>query len=476
NAKSVKELRSVAARMKIDGSGSLGKDSLVKAIVRASQAKGNAVKSNPGKGGGKSREDKLRSGKDKDAKASGIQKLAPKISSRLPPKAATGKPGTKASDKAKVVVVKPSEAKPAKDQPGHPVNGRKDPGLAEKAVKGKASPGKSGKDKEGLDKAKETAKSPRVTARIQMAHALRDREKNLATEAQASAEVKVVSFNGHGHGNAAREIHKSSVKKDRILLLVRDAYWIQAVWELTRQSVDRAQVALAQQWHAAKPVLRLIQLESNNTTSAVEQVARIIPIHGGVNTWFLDVSNSPKTFRVDIGYLTATGKFFSLARSNSVTTPRPGSGDGLENNWSDIANDCEKIYALSGGFSDEMATNELQEAFEERLGRPMGGAAGSRYGVGADKVFSRRSEFQFDVDAEMIIFGRARTNARVTLAGNPVKLRPDGTFAARLAMPDRRQVLPIVASSADGVEQRTVVIAVERNTKVMEPMLREAND
>ena len=217
-------------------------------------------------------------------------------------------------------------------------------------------------------------------------------------------------------------------------------------------------------------------MESNNTTSAVEQVAREITIHGGVNTWFFDVADSPKSFRVDIGYVTANGKFFSLARSNSVTTPRPGSGDGLENNWSDIANDCEKIYALSGGFSDEPTNGELQEAFEERLGRPMGGPSGSRYGVGADKVFMRRNEFQFDVDAEMIIFGRTRSNARVTLAGNPVKLRPDGTFAARLAMPDRRQVLPIVASSADGVEQQTVVIAVERNTKIMEPMVRESSD
>jgi hypothetical protein len=161
-----------------------------------------------------------------------------------------------------------------------------------------------------------------------------------------------------------------------------------------------------------------------------------------------------------------------LARSNCVTTPRPGSRDGLENNWSEIASDCEKIYALSGGFSDESPTGELQEVFEERLGRPMTGPAGSRYGVGADKVFNRRNEFQFEVDAEMIIFGRTKSNARVTLAGNPIKLRQDGTFAARLAMPDRRQVLPIVASSADGVEQHTVVIAVERNTKVMEPMIK----
>ena len=42
--------------------------------------------------------------------------------------------------------------------------------------------------------------------------------------------------------------------------------------------------------------------------------------------------------------------------------------------------------------------------------------------------------------------------------------------------PDKRQVLPVVASTPDGVEQRTIVIAVERNTKVLEPMVRETND
>ncbi len=40
-------------------------------------------------------------------------------------------------------------------------------------------------------------------------------------------------------------------------------------------------------------------------------------------------------------------------------------------------------------------------------------------------------------------------------------------------MPERRQVLPVVASSRDGVEQRTIVLAIERNTKVMEPVIRE---
>ena len=88
----------------------------------------------------------------------------------------------------------------------------------------------------------------------------------------------------------------------------------------------------------------------------------------------------------------------------------------------------------------------------------------------------RHHEFQFDVDAELVVFGAADPNSHVTLRGEPVRLQPDGSFMVRFSLPDRRQVLPIVASSADGAEERTIVLAVERNTKVMEPVTRESSD
>jgi hypothetical protein len=59
------------------------------------------------------------------------------------------------------------------------------------------------------------------------------------------------------------------------------------------------------------------------------------------------------------------------------------------------------------------------------------------------------------------------------LAGQPVRLREDGSFSVRKSMPDRRHVLPIVAGSRDGLEQRTIILAIERNTKVMEPLVRD---
>src|SRR5579875_1578355 len=50
--------------------------------------------------------------------------------------------------------------------------------------------------------------------------------------------------------------------KDRIVLMVRDPYWLHCYWELTHQAIARAEAALGQEWHTAKPILRLLDVSS----------------------------------------------------------------------------------------------------------------------------------------------------------------------------------------------------------------------
>jgi hypothetical protein len=268
----------------------------------------------------------------------------------------------------------------------------------------------------------------------------------------------------------------SPSSKDRVVLLVRDSYWLQAHWSVNRASVKRAEAALAEHWHTARPMLRLLEVDGGHTTSTSERVVREIEIHGGVTNWYIDVHSPPQSFRVDLGYRATNGKYFSLCRSNAVSTPSPDSGDAIDENWTDVAENYERVYALSGGYSEDNNSGELQELFEERLRRPMHNPLSSQFGGGAERVLNKHRDLDFQVEAEMILYGRTRSDARVTLGGEPVKLRQDGQFTVRMPLPDKRQVLPVVASSVDGVEQRTIVIAVERNTKVLEPMVREAND
>lgn len=264
--------------------------------------------------------------------------------------------------------------------------------------------------------------------------------------------------------------------KDRIVVMVRDPYWLHAYWELTRHAIQRAEAALGQEWHGARPILRVLDVSSHDTTSAAESILRDIDIHGGCNNWYIDVSSPPKSFRVDIGYLSKRGRFYVLARSNVVTTPRAGVSDVIDENWADFdPKQADRIYAMSGGYDPTASSLELKQLFEERLRRPMGSPAVTSFGSGAYPPGKQR-KFWFHLDAELIVYGATEANARVTLQGEPIKLRPDGTFTMRFSLPDSRQIIPAVAASADGVEERTIVLAVERNTKQLEPMIHDFNN
>ena len=300
------------------------------------------------------------------------------------------------------------------------------------------------------------ATSPEVAQRIAEARQRLAKAKDLATKPE--------------NGRAGRPA------RDRMVLMVRGPHWLHAFWEVTPRSITRAQVALGQEWHGARPVLRVLQLENAAQGAPSERVIREIEVHGGVKNWFIDI-REPLRCRVEIGYLTATRRFQALARSNAVQTPPASQCDTLDAHWGEIVGDCDRIYAMSGGFSPENNSTELQELFEERLRRPMGPPV-SRTASDADSEDESQSPmgFQLEVDAEMIVYGVTQPEAYVTLQGEPVKVQPDGTFRVRGDLPNKRQVLPIIASTADGVERQTVVLAVERNTKSMEPLGRDAFD
>lgn len=262
--------------------------------------------------------------------------------------------------------------------------------------------------------------------------------------------------------------------KDRIITMVRDSYWLHTYWELSRATLGRAQAALGQDWHTARPILRLMDVTSGDTTSATERHVRDIEVHGGVNNWYIDVTEPPRSFRVDVGYLSRKGKFYVLARSNVVSTPRAGVADVLDQNWEPIEQDYERIYHRSGGADHAGPSSDLRELFEERLRRSMSGLNLQTLGPGASGPVDR--EFHFEIDAELIVFGTTDPEAKLTLQGEPVQIRDDGSFTVRFSLPDARQIIPVTASSPDGIEERTVVLAIERNTKELEPMIHDGND
>lgn len=88
----------------------------------------------------------------------------------------------------------------------------------------------------------------------------------------------------------------------------------------------------------------------------------------------------------------------------------------------------------------------------------LGSLAGAIGGAG------QQHGFWFNINAELIIYGATEPDAAVTIGGRKIRLRPDGTFSYRFALPDGKFDLPAVAVSAAGDDQRSAALHFERQT------------
>lgn len=100
----------------------------------------------------------------------------------------------------------------------------------------------------------------------------------------------------------------------------------------------------------------------------------------------------------------------------------------------------------------------------ETPGAPGLSSLSSPFGGGASQT---ARAFWFNVNAELIVYGATEPNATVTIGNRPIRLRPDGTFSYRFALPDGEYSLPITATSPDAAEQRQANLAFRRASEYL---------
>lgn len=114
-------------------------------------------------------------------------------------------------------------------------------------------------------------------------------------------------------------------------------------------------------------------------------------------------------------------------------------------------------------------SNELASAaaaqFSKQTSKPGAGSVGGLGSVSSPFGGGEQNKsFWFNVNAELIIYGATEPSAEVTIGGKVIKLRPDGTFSYRFALPDGNYDLPAVAVSADRSEARHAELKFSRST------------
>ncbi len=256
-----------------------------------------------------------------------------------------------------------------------------------------------------------------------------------------------------------------SYDKTRIAMMVRDPYWLFTYWEISRESFGELERSLGSRWSGCRLVLRVYDRTAGEGYFDIET-----GYHS--RSWYINVSPA-RLYQTAIGIMTPEGKFIEIASSNISGTPRVSVSDLVDDKWIVPDEEFEKIFSASGGYaSSQSGSGELLGAMEQRLLEEMGSETISSFGSAGVQKLERERGFRLWVATELILYGATEPDARVTIQGKEVKLRGDGTFSARFALPDGVLDLPVTAVSSDEIEERTIETVVSKKSKEKAPVIR----
>lgn len=263
----------------------------------------------------------------------------------------------------------------------------------------------------------------------------------------------------------------ASYEDNRVILLVRDPFWIFVSWDLEKGFPARTAEQQGINLQRGRIVLRAydvtdIDFNGNNAHSYFD-----VGPNSVMGNWYIEVPRDDASYIVEIGLRDEFGNFHMMTRSNAVTTPRATASNRFDEEWMMADDDFWKIYRLSGGFKSGGSSENLAGEMSRHLMHSVssGGASSDASldaSSGSESVFRKTDadDFSFNLDCELVVHGKARPDAKVTIKGKDIKLNNDGTFTERFILPDGIQVLDASAKSADRKHEITITPTISRST------------
>ena len=251
----------------------------------------------------------------------------------------------------------------------------------------------------------------------------------------------------------------SCYDQDRIILQVRDPRWLHSYWEVRSQTIEDLKSKLGNDFYRSKKVLRVYDVTNIIFNGFNSNRFIDIVVNDFTSSWYIETAGPGCSWCVDLGLMLPDGRFITIVRSNVVTTPLDGPSWVTDEEWMIPDDMFARLYGMGFGLG---RSSLVGGAWQERLKQGLFSSGLSSSPV--KKEIKERS-FWLKVDCELIVYGATEPDAKVTVQGAPIKLRPDGTFTLRYYLPDGKQVIPVKATSADRLEERTITPIVTRETK-----------
>ena len=261
---------------------------------------------------------------------------------------------------------------------------------------------------------------------------------------------------------SGREEFPDFYNETRIVLLSRDPYWLFCYWEVSQGSIEEMKRKAGGEFAGSRTILRIYDVTEINFNGRNAHKYFDITLEGMVRSWYIHVGEPERSWMVDIGVLTPSGKFYLFARSNAAKTPPEKISNIYDEEWMISEEEMRKMYwhdDLKKGIGSEFLSRVLYKRLKEEL---------SSGGVSSLSSPSMKKEgpslFWLRVGTELVVFGATDPSAKLTINSSPVKLAEDGTFSLRFGLVDGRHTINIEAASKDKVYKKAINILVEQNT------------
>ena len=246
--------------------------------------------------------------------------------------------------------------------------------------------------------------------------------------------------------------------------MVKDPWWLYAYWEIQPVQERQVRSQLAPDEHAGlQTVLRVYDVTDLDFPNQPAHRFFDIPLSGLATSWFIHADAPNRSFVIDLGLLTVRGRFLTIVRSNRVTTPRFGPSEVIDEQWMVADEEYWRLLGVTTGIGMGSSPSGLRALLERKLHSAALSSPGL-FSPTRPKPGKERG-FWLWVDAELIIYGATDPKAAVSIQGQPIRLRPDGTFSVRMALPDGALTIPVEAVSPDRQEAQTITPTVTRTTE-----------
>ncbi len=244
----------------------------------------------------------------------------------------------------------------------------------------------------------------------------------------------------------------------RIVIQVRDPYWMHAYWEISEDRMNALRRDLGHYIHNARRILRVYDVTNLFFDGSNANKYFDIDINDHANSWYINGQEAGRSFCVDIGYLLDDERFIMIARSNCLKMPIDGPSAITDEEWMIVEDDFNRLYGMSVGLGVGLSSMEMRKQISQRL---MNVSSGALFSPGV-QIKPQARKFWLKVQTELIVYGATVPGAKVSIQGKPITLNKDGTFSLRFALPEGQQVIPVKGVSEDGLEERQITSVVTK--------------